>query len=279
MRFTPLIGLMSLVGSLGCQGGSEAPVGPSGAVTPEGTIRGVVRLKGDAPEGVSLAVEKDRDICGARQSVTRLALGVQNGIRNAIVYLEGVSLQVSRQSVTVTIDQSNCEYLPHMMAVPLGTQLEIVNNDPILHNVHAREVSERGLQTLFNIAQPIRGQRTSIEQTRVRKPGLLVLSCEAGHPWMSAYVFVSEHPYVTVTDENGEFVLEGVPGGTYGITMWHEGIRLTRVMNSVQRYEFEDPYEVRQQVEVVDGGDATVDFELVLREVAGSGQVPATGLR
>ncbi len=42
----------------------------------------------------------------------------------------------------------------------------------------------------------------------------------------------------------------------------------TRVVRSLQRYDFEDPYEVTKQVEVAAGAagnEVTVDFELTLR--------------
>ena len=34
---------------------------------------------------------------------------------------------------------------------------------------------------------------------------------------------VSEHPYVALTDDKGEFMLKNVPPGTYKVKCWHEG--------------------------------------------------------
>jgi hypothetical protein len=146
----------------------------------------------------------------------------------------------------------------------MGASIEIVNDDPILHNVHAREQTPDGPRTVFNIAQPVRGQRTKIDAPFTR-PGVVTLTCEAGHPWMTAHVLVANHPYVAVTGDDGAFTIENVPAGTYPITMWHEGIALTRVLASLQRYEYEEPYEVTQQVEVPAGGEAVVTFALQLR--------------
>jgi Carboxypeptidase regulatory-like domain len=39
---------------------------------------------------------------------------------------------------------------------------------------------------------------------------------------MSAYIVVTSSPYFAVTDEKGEFVIEGVPAATYEMEVWHE---------------------------------------------------------
>ena len=100
------------------------------------------------------------------------------------------------------------------------------------------------------------------------EPGIVHLTCEAGHPWMRAYVFVADHPYVTVTGDNGEFVLDDVPVRTRQLTMWHEGIRLERNLKSLQRYEYEEPYERTREVVVTEGAETVVEIELSLRALA-----------
>src|SRR5207244_3466189 len=120
------------------------------------------------------------------------------------------------------------------LIVPTGARLEITNSDPILHNVHGQQVTDQGQQTLFNIAQPVQGQRAVVDSA-LTKPGIVFLTCEAGHPWMSGYVFVANHPYVSLTNDSGEFVIEGVPVGTYHIKMWHEGVTLKRNNKALQR--------------------------------------------
>jgi hypothetical protein len=155
------------------------------------------------------------------------------------------------------------------MTLPAGSELEIVNNDPILHNVHARQATADGMQTVFNIAQPVRGQRTKVDAA-LDKPGIVALTCEAGHPWMTAYIVVANHPYVATSGDNGQFVIDDVPAGTYPIKMWHEGARLSRVIPSMQIFEYEDPYEVTEQVAVPANGEAVVNFSFELRPLSQS---------
>ena len=42
------------------------------------------------------------------------------------------------------------------------------------------------------------------------------------HPWMTAYYFVMDHPYFAVTNEKGEFKIDGLPAGEYTLAAWHE---------------------------------------------------------
>jgi hypothetical protein len=60
-----------------------------------------------------------------------------------------------------------------------------------------------------------------------RKPlvaaGLVKIQCEV-HPWMSAYIVVTDHPYHAVTDAYGEFLINDIPAGSYRIKVWHESL-------------------------------------------------------
>jgi hypothetical protein len=161
------------------------------------------------------------------------------------------------------MDQKNCQYVPHAMAVPVGTELEITNSDSILHNVNGKIIATEGLLPKFNIAQPIKGQKN--KTPALDKAGVVTLSCEAGHPWMSAFVLVADNPYVAVSKGDGEFVISNVPVGAYRIKMWHEGVTLKSNNKALQRYEYEEPYEATKDVVVTANGEAVVNFDLSLR--------------
>lgn len=207
-------------------------------------------------------------MCGSEVPVTRLTLGKDKSVSGAFVYLDGVPSQGdARPRLSTEVEQKGCSYGPHVMTLAAGSDLEIVNNDPILHNVHARQATPDGMQTVFNIAQPVRGQRTRVDAP-LDKPGIVALTCEAGHPWMTAYILVANHPFVATSGENGEFVIDDVPPGIYSIKMWHEGVRLSRVIPSLQIFEYEAPYEATEQVVVPANGEAVVNFSFELRTTA-----------
>ena len=80
---------------------------------------------------------------------------VSNGsLANVVITVAGTSLPKPAPR-TITIDQQGCRYHPHVQAVSTGSTLEILNSDPMLHNIHGR----MGTQTLFNLAMPLKGQR------------------------------------------------------------------------------------------------------------------------
>jgi plastocyanin len=230
-----------------------------------GRIHGFVRLERSLPAPSFESVKEHEDICGHQVPLQRIVLGNGNGVQDAFVYLDGIQDRGSfPKPSSVLVDQRHCQYEPHTMIVPAGTKLEITNSDTILHNVHGLQMTDGGMRTLFNIAQPVRGQRTTVEPA-LTQPGIVSLMCEAGHAWMNAYVFVASHPYVTLTDHAGEFVMQDVPPGTYRIKMWHEGVIRKRNIESLQRYEYEDPYEMTQDVTVQAGADTVVNFGFSLR--------------
>ena len=235
-----------------------------------GTIRGVVRLVDDVSTAEDFEVTKDHDYCGAKKPSPRLRVGEANEVQNAVVSIEGIARGKGFASdATPSLSQRECEYEPHVLILPVGQQLEIVNNDPILHNVHGYDLRRSRPRSIFNIAQPIQGQRILIKAKRFRAPGLVLATCDGGHAWMSAYIVVAEHPYYALTDANGEFTLDDVPPGPYRLRLWHEGVAVTETSfakGKPKRYYFEEPYELTKDVIVPPNGETTVEFELQLRE-------------
>jgi hypothetical protein len=233
-----------------------------------GTIAGTVRLAGPVPKPVVFETGKDPDWCGTRRVSPRLVLGANGGVANAVISIEGISqgkrFAPERKYI---LDQRKCEYVPHVLLLPLGADLEIVNSDAVLHNVHTYAPGKEP-RTVFNIAQPVKGVRFRVTADRLTMPGIYAATCDAGHPWMSAYVAVAEHPYYAVTGTDGQFSLSNVPPGTYTLKMWREGVAVTRVERrngEVTAYQYEPPYEMEQTVVVSSGTTTRADFQLLLR--------------
>ncbi len=62
----------------------------------------------------------------------------------------------------VTIDQKGCRYHPHVFGIRVGQELDIVNSDPTLHNIHALPKGNAE----FNTGQPIQGMKTDAHLQR-----------------------------------------------------------------------------------------------------------------
>ena len=112
--------------------------------------------------------------------------------------------------------QEACMYRPRVSGVIAGQTIAIKNGDQTLHNIH----TYRGEKTLFNMAQPP-GQPEIKQALKKGEPSVIKFKCDV-HPWMTAYVLVSNHPFFAITGEDGKFALKDVPAGKYTVEAWHE---------------------------------------------------------
>jgi plastocyanin len=187
-----------------------------------GTISGTVRADPRPTAGPAVKIVKDPSVCGVEAARDRLVMAADGALANVVV-----SLKASKAPHPLTptpnasIDQVGCRYTPHVQAVTVGTTLSILNDDAVLHNVHAVSEGTATPSTVFNVAMPFKGEKLP---TVLRRPGTLHLRCDAGHTWMSAYIHVFEHPYFAVTDGQGRFTIKGVPPGHYTVSYWHEAV-------------------------------------------------------
>ncbi len=187
-------------------------------VSNEGSIVGVAKFAGAVPEPKRLDADKDKDVC-ARDPIFYEALIVSKenkGIRNVVVSLTNIKKgkKVEPPKTKPQLDQRGCVFLPHVLILPAGVTLEILNNDGILHNFHTYSIKN----TSVNKAQP--KFKKKMKET-FRAPETIKVSCDL-HRWMSAWLVVTDHPYYAITDENGSFKITDVPPGTYQLQYWHE---------------------------------------------------------
>ncbi len=181
-----------------------------------GSIEGTVKLEGPTPALKPHAVVRDASACGKDAPNETVVVGKSGALRNVVVSIKDARFEGKLAPVAgAALDQKLCRYVPHVQALTLGTSLSVMNNDAILHNVHANVA---GL-TVFNVAMPIKGQKLPMA---LRKPGLIKLQCDAGHTWMNGWIHVFPHPYFAVTDDNGSFVIKDVPAGEHTLDLWHE---------------------------------------------------------
>jgi hypothetical protein len=224
------------------------------AVKDGGVIAGVVKFAGPAPKLGPLAVNKNRDVCGERKPSEALVVGPDGGVKGSVVLLEGVS-RGKKLEGEVTVDNHKCLFVSHVSATMVGGKARVRNSDPILHNTHGF----LGKPTVFNLALPNKDQMIDISR-RLTRPGAIRILCDA-HPHMSAWLVVHDSPYFAVTDERGAYRIDGVPPGTYKLTMWHEGFR-AKGTDKDGRPLYDDPHTVTKEVTVAPRAAATVDFEL-----------------
>ena len=160
--------------------------------------------------------------------------------RDAVVYLETAPQGAfeSGSSARATMSQRNEAFVPHVLAVRVGTVIDFPNDDSIYHNVFSLSKTKR-----FDLGRYPKGQSKAV---RVDQPGIVRVFCDI-HSHMNAFILVFAHRFFDVTDEQGRYRIDQVPPGTYTLVAWYEGaIRQTR------------------SVTVPEGGGA-VDADLTIR--------------
>jgi hypothetical protein len=94
------------------------------------------------------------------------------------------------------------------------------NSDALLHNTNLiLKVGDSG-KTLANIALTGAGKS---QTEKLKKAGLVEVKCDV-HEWMKAWIYVSKHPYVAVSGDDGSFEIGDVPAGKYKALVWHEAL-------------------------------------------------------
>jgi hypothetical protein len=138
------------------------------------------------------------------------------GLANVFVYVKNPPAGPhAAPAQPVKLEQHGCLYTPRVQGILLEQKLEIVNGDDTLHNVRALAAKNRP----FNLGQPA-ATAPRIKTFTVTEPALK-FRCDV-HPWMSAYLFVMDHPYFGVSAADGSFSIPGLPAGTYTLVAWHE---------------------------------------------------------
>lgn len=180
------------------------------------TLTGRFVLDGPIPQLSPIEPTRDRALYDAPIIAESIIVDPTNrGIANVFVWLEGQQLK----------DQAHPQYIgplkdaflqfdagklhPHTMTLQRPQTLRLRNRDPIRHHVsfgnfmNASIPAGEVFANDFPAAPPIK------------------VGCE-GHPWFASYLLVQDHPYVTISQPDGSFVIEKIPKGDWTLRVWHE---------------------------------------------------------
>ena len=188
-----------------------------------GDIQGKITFDGKAPKMKSLRMDAD-PVCVANNEVAPrkewLILDENNGLKNVLVFVKespsnSLSGDYSPPENPAVIDQNGCVYIPHVLGMMVGQDLDILNSDGTLHNIHALPKVNKE----FNKAMPRSKKQMTVQFDKSEAP--FKVKCDV-HPWMGAFIGVFDHPYFAVTGDDGSYVISGLESGDYIIEAWHE---------------------------------------------------------
>jgi plastocyanin len=107
----------------------------------------------------------------------------------------------------------NKQFQPRSLAVPVGAVVSFPNMDPIYHN-------------LFSVSSPNQFDLGLYKGGESKKrsfdsPGIVRVFCNV-HPQMTATIIVSNTPYFTSADKNGNYSLANIPSGIFLVKAFSE---------------------------------------------------------
>ena len=210
-----------------------------------GTITGKVTLDGPvpSPKGFNLVTFPDPQYCGRISNgngwrlLHDFTVDPAGGFKDVVVMLEGVETGKPFDLSVPRVEARDCQFQPFVTVVRDGHAVEVVNMDPVMHDVQAYETSLRlGARVLFNSPLPMNPhhQRGDLHATHRHLPGqsmlerihlskdrrIFVMQC-GFHAFMESWALAVTSPYYAVTDQSGSFTIENVPPGTYRLVAWH----------------------------------------------------------
>jgi hypothetical protein len=220
-----------------------------------GSLSGKVTLKGEVPPVVDwtekMKLHDDKACCLdpkakliEKVDPTWIVDPKTKAVANVVVWIKAPAgtylpthADFKKKREPAVIDQPHCAFVPHIAAynpvqydddgklTDSGQKLIIKNSATVAHNVRA--IGHPLFNPGFNFTwQP----KTEMEKTFKPQHVPVELRCDI-HTWMSARLFVFDHPYYAITKADGTYEIPLVPAGAeVGIMMYHEepGYLLTR---------------------------------------------------
>ena len=130
----------------------------------------------------------------------------------AVVYLEG-EFPKPPPGKTEQMAQKDMAFVPMLLPLQAGTQVEFPNLDDTYHNIFSYSPAKR-----FDLGRYRQDERP-VPAVRFDVPGLVVLRCDI-HEHMRGLILVLATPHFVLTDPEGRYRLAGLPPGHYTLKVW-----------------------------------------------------------
>lgn len=190
-----------------------------------GDLTGTLVYDGTPPKPDPINVTKDVEVCGKHNLVNEsLVVNSDNkGIADIMVYIY-TSTRDPKPPVhadyeatandEVRLDNLGCRYVPRVALLRTTQTLVIGNKDPIGHNTKVDTFANPPLNPIIPAGAEIK-QKFPLPEKRPAQVGCNI------HPWMTATLLVQDHPYMALTDENGQFTIPNLPAGKWTFQFRH----------------------------------------------------------
>jgi hypothetical protein len=214
-----------------------------------GTIKGTVSLKGAAPppKAFNLITFPDPEYCGRISDgkgwrlLKDIVVNHRNHMKGVVVVVEGVAAGKAFTLSIPKVEARDCQFLPFTTVVRSEHGIEVVNMDPVMHDIQAYETSStHGTRVLFNspLSFNQKHHRGNMHATHEHQQGksmvqqfqltkgrkTFVMQC-GFHAYMESWALAVDNPYFSFTNEAGSYGITDIPPGTYRLRAWHPSVK------------------------------------------------------
>lgn len=177
--------------------------------------------------------------------------------------IENVSMHApARSAEAYAIKESECNYVPRLSVVPVGSRIEVVNEDRLDHwlIVEGKNKKREQFVQLYGETPPVLTVKTpGVVHVPLGSPIELIASSvdkwkltSGFYRWMQGWVFVTDKKWFSSVGDNGSFVINNVPRGVYQVHTWHpllgESFSVIRVpddLNKKLKVYYDETFPIR----------------------------------
>ena len=230
-----------------------------------GGIQGQVFFAGTPPAPLVVEVDKGPEVCGKERQLVKVE--TQNGwLSGAVILVEGIQAgkpfpvqafsgklpgegefrYQGGERLGLQVKTKGCSFGPFTGVVAVEDPVIFENQDSIKHTLHTfASMDSKGimLRTIHNQdIHPMDSMARTFEVDKLRGSRVVRITCNR-HDFMQNWLYVVDHPYFAISDQDGRFAIHQIPPGRYTVLAWHPILG-----------------EQRQDVHIASGGQVTLEF-------------------
>ncbi len=186
------------------------------------TIKGRFVFDGTPPTPGTISITKDQEVCGKHPLANEsLLVSKDGGLANVVLFARNKNLEAHSDYAAIAdkpalLNNLECHFVPHVLAMRTTQPLQIKNSDSVGHNTNIAFATNAPFNGIISSGTTAEQKLTSAE------PSPATVVCNI-HPWMKGYVVVQSNPYTAVSARDGTFEIKNAPAGIpLEFQVWHE---------------------------------------------------------
>ena len=214
-----------------------------------GSLQGTVTLIGASPvpKAYNLITFPDPEYCGRISDgrgwrlLKDILVSDESRIEGVVIVIEEVKAGKPFSLSIPKVEARDCQFHPFTTVVRNEHGIEVVNMDPVMHDIQAYETSTaQGTRVLFNSPLPFNDthDRGNLMAHHEHRPGTsmvqqfhlskgrktFVMQC-GFHAYMESWAIAVDNPYYALTNGQGVYEITEIPAGTYQVRAWHPSMK------------------------------------------------------